>query len=204
MSAQDHREPGHGEAAGLPGAFDVAPVSLLVPQGPYTKTSRIAGPQGSSLACGDRWPLPSGPEGMVASVEVYDGGLHVSLGLRIGFDDLAWTAFAGLPSVASLLATPPIVWFVVESAGLHSRAPFAIDFDPALAPEIRRCAADVGGRHSMTLFGLDGDTVRTIKVGIACDRIWNILADASPRCRADPPRPSTSRSSIAQAAFLPA
>ncbi len=159
-----------------PEKYEVAALSLLIKRGPFGADAHVEGPLGSRLAVGSRWTPDTMAGGMSAHVEADPGRLSVYLAMRFDdFDDVDWEAFGSLPIVAGFLATAPIGWFLTESSGLHMRAAVAMDREQRHAAAIRRAVRDLDAERTLTLFGIKGDTIRTIHVGITLERIWTLF-----------------------------
>ncbi len=164
------------EGRTAPEEFEVAALSLLIKRGPFIVDADVEGPLGSRLAVGSRWTLETMTGGMSAHVEADHGRLSVYLAMRFDdFDDIDWEAFGSLPIVVGFLATSPIGWFLTDSSGMHMRAALAMGGDQRHAAAIRRALKDPDAERTLTLFGIKGDTIRTIHVGLTLERIWTLF-----------------------------
>lgn len=164
----------------LSDSLEVAPVAVLISRGRYVDDHRVPGPDGTRLAIGDRWPKPTTDRRMAATVEVHTNGVKVFLSYRVDlYSDREWQAFAALPSIITVLATPPVAWFLTECHGQHERAPIPLDYDPAEGRMLQTLLAQRQSLdNELTLFCITGDVIKAIKVGLALDGVWRLLAEA--------------------------
>jgi hypothetical protein len=158
--------------------LDIPPISFLIDHDACATTS-VAGPGGAKLARGDRWPHKIDPDSMTATIEWREGELRIALALRLdAFDDQVWQTFSRLPTVVVVLATPPLAWFVIEASGMHCRASYLIGEDGMPLGTLKRLLDKPSIPRSITFFGIAGDTVRAIKIGFLCERVWSLLREA--------------------------
>ena len=162
-------------------AVTVAPVSFLVTRGPHVGDHRVPGPDGTRLAICDRWPDAIADREMAATIEVPADGVKVFLAYRMDFfSDQAWSSFAALPTIVSLFGTPPLAWFVTDHHGIHARAPVGLDLLPAEGRALQVLLAKPQSlQNAVTLFGIAGGVIRSIKVGLALEGLWRMLAGAA-------------------------
>ncbi len=175
---------------GMSGAVEgeIPALSLLLGGGPYGADAHVDGHEWSRLEVGDGWPFDTPQGEMTAHLAVRARHLSVCLALR--FDDLddgSWMAFQALPIVAGFLATAQIGWFLTDSSGVHMRAPLAMERHLDRTEELRRCLVTEGVRRSLTLFGIGRGTVRSIHIGFALDRLWELLHEGLGEVVTPPP-----------------
>ncbi len=163
------------------GPIEVAPVSFLMARGIYAEDHRVSGPRGTRLGVGDRWPGTTADMGMAVTIERRRDGVKAFISFRADrLSDQEWAGVAALPNPVTLLAAPPLAWFLVEYHGGHSRAPIPLTRDRVDEQAIRALLADPSDlAHEVLFFGIAGDEIRTVKVGIALDHIWRTLAEAA-------------------------
>ncbi len=163
------------------GAVAVAPVAFLISRGAHVDDHCVQAPNGTRLAIGDRWLAPTDDRAMAATVEVQADGVKVFLSYRVDcWSAREWAAYAATPSIVSVLAAPPLAWFLIESHGLHARAPVLLDLDPATGRLLQPLLARPQSLdNTITLFGIAGDVIRCVKVGVALDGVWPMLAEAA-------------------------
>ena len=162
------------------GTVEVAPVAFLISRGPHVDDHRVAGPGDTRLAVGDRWPGSTTDRGMTATVEVHADGVKVALAYRVDrWSDREWAAYAAMPTIVSVLATPPLAWMLIEAHGAHARAPVALDLAPATRLLLHALLARPQSlTNELTLFGVKGDVIHSVKVGLALGGVWRLLAEA--------------------------
>ncbi len=159
----------------------VAPVAFLMAKGIYAEDHRVPGPNGARLGVGDRWPQATADMGMAVTIERRADGVKAFLSFRVDrLSDGEWSAFAAMPNPITLLAVPPVAWFLVEYHGGHSRAPCPLSRDTVDEKAIKALLAEPSSlAHEIVLFGIAGDEIRCVKVGLALDRVWQTLAEAA-------------------------
>ncbi len=163
------------------GPVEVAPVAFLISRGIYAEDPRVAGPNGTHLGVGDRWLAATVDTGMAVTVERRADGMKTFLSFRADrLSDQEWAAFAAIPNPISVLATPPVAWFLVGCHGSHFRAPLPLNHGAVDAPAIKALLAEPSNlAHEVILFGIAGDEIRCVKVGLALDQVWRTLAEAA-------------------------
>ena len=167
----------HGGPRAATNELTVRPIPTAIARGRFARRPQ-QDPRLNQLWPLDRWPYAVNGRECRVFVEATAGELNVTVAYSfVDFTDDEWTAVASFPVVIALSARAPCAWFLIEVAGIHFRAPYAIGRGSDAAA-IRDAATSPSAKKLLTIYGVQDGVVRVAAVGIMMQEIWPAFAAA--------------------------
>lgn len=153
-------------------------LALATVPDPSAGAFHVCGADGIARTVGDPWVEDSVDMGLAVTMKATDGVLNVTIALRM--DDLEerrWSELEAESIVVALLPMSPVAAFVLAFDNAYGSAFYGVGADPADAAAVRRLAIDPGATKTLAVVGIGRGKIRSIKVGVGLERIWELLAE---------------------------